>query len=131
MPARSRDVFIVEDDPLLARALTVQVEMLGYAVIGLADTQEDAVARVLAVEPDIVVMDVNLGAGGNGLEAARALRLRTDVPIVFYTAYSDATFRQQVATLENALVLEKPVPEEELDQALSAASHWGFAYSDP
>jgi DNA-binding NarL/FixJ family response regulator len=122
VPARTRNVFIVEDDQLLARALSVQVEMLGYPVLGSADTADKAIARILAIEPDIVIMDVNLGAGGSGLDVARSVRLQSDVPIIFHTAYSDTAFREQVARLEKALVLEKPVPEETLNDALSAAT---------
>jgi len=129
MPARSRDLFIVEDDQLLANALRVQVEMLGYSVVGVADTAEDAVVGILTAEPGIVLMDVNLGAGGSGLDAARSVRRLSNVPIVFYTSYCDTMFRRQVATLQNVFVLEKPVPEETLMEALSTASGSQFAYS--
>lgn len=125
----SRNLFIVEDDEHLASALAVQVEMLGYSVVGLAETAVDAVAGILAIQPDIVLMDVNLGEGGSGLEAAETLRLRSNVPIVFYTSYGDAAFRKKAATLNNTLVLEKPVSEAILDQALSAASSSAMARS--
>lgn len=130
MRAVSRNLFIVEDDHLLASALAVQVEMLGYSVVGLAETAEDAVAGILALEPDIVLMDVNLGQAGSGLEAAQLLRrLRSNVPIVFYTSYGDAAFRKKAATLDNTLVLEKPVTEAILNQALSAATGSALARS--
>ena len=115
----------------MASALAVQVEMLGYSVVGMAETAEDAVARMLAIEPDIVLMDVNLGRGGSGLEAAQSLRLRSNVPIVFYTSYGDAAFRQKAATLDNTLVLEKPVTEAILSQALSAATSSIWARNKP
>jgi DNA-binding response OmpR family regulator len=121
--ASSLDVFIVEDDQLLASALSVQVEMLGYRVIGLADTAADAVAGVTARKPDIVIMDVNLGSGGSGLEAAESIRRRHGLPIIFYTAYNDDAFRDRVATLENVQILQKPVSEDSLEAGLSAASH--------
>jgi len=82
-------VFIVEDDQLLASALSMLVETLGYCVNGVADSAVAAVNGVLKLHPAIIIMDVNLEAGGSGLDAARAIRLECDVPIIFYTSYDD------------------------------------------
>jgi len=57
-------VFIVEDDQLLASALSMLVETLGYFVNGVADSASAAVDGVLKLHPEIVIMDVNLQAGG-------------------------------------------------------------------
>jgi DNA-binding NarL/FixJ family response regulator len=116
------EVFIVEDDQLLARALSVQIECLGYSVSGMAHTADAAVQGVLEARPHIVIMDVNLEAGGNGLDAARLIRGQRDVPIIFYTAYNDAALRHEVGLLQNAQILEKPVPDEALNEALATAS---------
>ena len=115
-------MLIVEDDQLLAAALSVQVEMLGYSVIGLADTASAAVAAALTDAPDIVIMDVNLGPGGSGLDAARSIRTHREVPIIFYTSYGDPAFKEQATTLANTQVLQKPVSDEALEQALTAMS---------
>jgi len=116
-------VVIVEDDQLLASALSVQIEMLGYSVIGIATSRRAAVEAVLKQHPDIVIMDVNLEAGGSGLEAAHIIRRRRDVPIIFYTAYGDKAFRQQIETLSHTQLLQKPASEEALEEALITASH--------
>ncbi len=115
-------VFIVEDDQLLASALSVQIEMMGYSVIGIASSEHAAVEAVLRLRPAILVMDVNLEAGGSGLEAALTIRRRHDVPIIFYTAYGDEHFRQQIATLSNTQLLQKPASDEAFEQALESAS---------
>jgi CheY-like chemotaxis protein len=114
-------VFIVEDDQLLASAISLQVETLGYRVAGTADTAEDAVDAVLARPPRIVIMDINLTGTGTGLDAARAIRQQCEVPIVFYTAYGDAVVREQIARMGNARLLQKPVPDEALDEALASS----------
>jgi CheY-like chemotaxis protein len=116
-------VFIVEDDQLLASALSVQIEMLGYSVIGIATSQQAAVEVVLTQGPDIAIMDVNLEGGGSGLEAANIIRRRRDVPIIFYTAYGDESFRRQIETLSHTQLLQKPASDEALEEALITASH--------
>ena len=115
-------VFIVEDDQLLASALSMLVETLGYFVNGVADSASAAVDGVLKLHPEIVIMDVNLQAGGSGLEAARAIRVQRDVPIIFYTAYGDQGFRDQVAELRHTQVVQKPASDDVLIEALMMAS---------
>lgn len=115
------DVLIVEDDQLLASALAFAIEAGGYSIKGIADNESDAVAAVLEGGPCIVLMDVNLGYGGSGYSAARSIRTERDDPIIFHTAYGDETFRLQSLALGNVQILQKPVPEEALMDALGAA----------
>jgi CheY-like chemotaxis protein len=115
-------VFIVEDDQLLASALSMLVETLGYSVNGMADSASAAVDGVLKLHPEIIIMDVNLEAGGSGLDAARAIRLQRDVPIIFYTAYGDQGFRDQAAALRHTQVVQKPASDDAISEALMIAS---------
>jgi len=112
---------IVEDDELLASALSMQVEMLGYCVVASVRSADEAVRIVLSRRPDVIIMDVNLGVGGNGLEAATSIRKELTVPIIFYTAYGDAAFHARASELGNVQVLQKPVPDQVLRAALAAS----------
>jgi len=113
-------VFIVEDDELLASALSAQVETLGYRVAGTADTAEEAVRGVLRSRPAVVIMDLRLAGFGTGLDAARSIRENSAVPIIFYTAHSnDNALQQEAASMSNAQVLQKPVPEQILLAAIT------------
>jgi DNA-binding response OmpR family regulator len=111
-------VFIVEDDQLLASALSVQVEMLGYRVAGTANTAEDAVRGVLRARPHVVIMDYQLTGWGTGLDAARTIREALAVPIIFYTAHGHDALKNEVASMGNAQLLQKPVQEQTLMAAL-------------
>ena len=120
MDAPPAHVFIVEDDELLASALSAQVEMLGYRVAGTADTAEEAVRGVLRSRPAVVIMDLRLAGFGTGLDAARSIRENSAVPIIFYTAHSnDNALQQEAASMSNAQVLQKPVPEQILLAAIT------------
>jgi len=113
-------VFIVEDDELLASALSAQVETLGYRVAGTPDTAEDAVRGVLRSRPAVVIMDLRLAGFGTVLDAARSIRENSAVPIIFYTAHSnDNALQQEAASMSNAQVLQKPVPEQILLAAIT------------
>jgi CheY-like chemotaxis protein len=117
----SAHVFIVEDDQLLATALSAQVEMLGYRIAGTANSGEDAVRGVLQSKPQVVIMDMRLSGRMTGLDAAKSIRRDLEVPIIFYTARGgDSLLKQEVATMGNAQLLQKPAQEQTLLAALCA-----------
>src|SRR5262249_30862207 len=96
-------VFIVEDDHLLASALSAQVQMLGYGIAGTANTGEDAVRGVLQSRPQVVIMDMRLAGWMTGLDAAKSIRRNLEVPIIFYTALGgDSALKHEVAVMGNA-----------------------------
>jgi two-component system response regulator MprA len=78
-------ILVVDDDRAVRDSLRRSLEFNGYTVEFAADGV-DALARVPAVDPDVIVMDVMMPRL-NGLEATRALRAAgNDVPILVLTA---------------------------------------------
>ena len=129
---------IVEDEVILAMALTLMLEDWGHQVIGTADTEAGALALVEADRPDAVLMDIRLGRKDSGLHVARQIRKSSAVPIVFCTAYADnAPVEAEVRSIENAYLVDKPVDEEQLEwllrgiEARSKAATSSFASPAP
>lgn len=110
---------IVEDEVILAMALTLMLEDWGHHVVGTADTEAGALALVAAEKPDAVLMDIRLSRKDSGLRAASMIRAGNDVPIIFCTAYADSTQVQaEVRNIGNAHLVGKPVDEEQLEWLL-------------
>jgi CheY-like chemotaxis protein len=104
------DIFIVEDDALLAWALGAQLEDLGYEVAGSASTAPEAVEAVLRLGPALVLMDVRLAQDTSGFDAAHAIRESSHVPILFCTAYADLPgVADEVRRIRNVRLVGKPV----------------------
>jgi two-component system invasion response regulator UvrY len=84
-------VLIVDDQrPFRDVARTVIGMTNGFAVTAEAESGEDAVAKVEAESPDLVLMDINL-PGINGIEATRQIRAaHPDVEIILLSTYSEA-----------------------------------------
>ena len=59
-PATGQRILIVEDDPLVARALALRLAAMGYAIAGPVANAGDAVALAASELPDLVLMDVVL-----------------------------------------------------------------------
>jgi diguanylate cyclase (GGDEF)-like protein/PAS domain S-box-containing protein len=114
-------VLVVEDEAIVARDLERTLTRLGYESVGAVATGEDALARVLAARPDLVVMDIHLAGELDGIATAEQLRTRHGLPVVFLTAHSDeATFQRAKITEPYGYVL-KPFEERELEIAVDIA----------
>ena len=117
-----RRALIVEDEFLIAHDLEASMHDLGYDDCDVAPNASQAHAMSMCARPDIVVVDVCLEGGREGIEVARWLREMFEVPVVFVTSYSDddtvARVRQRVP---GAPVLPKPVYPARLADAIVEA----------
>lgn len=114
-------VAIVEDAVLIAAALAAEMEGLGLAVCGVVDNAVDAVALVVRKRPALVLMDVNLNGGQDGVDAASAIRTLADTKVIFVTAVEDAAVTRRIAAVAPEAVLHKPVSSHQLRQAVREA----------
>jgi CheY-like chemotaxis protein len=110
-------VFVVEDEAIIAMELEDRVETLGYEVCGHAASGKQALSMILAARPDVVLMDINLGAGLTGLEVADKLRGQVDAEVIFLTAYTSAEIEARSRT-NDSRYLVKPFSEQALRDVL-------------
>ena len=74
-PTAARSLLLVEDDPFSRGLVAETLRNAGFAVTTATNARE-ASARFDKVDPDALVVDVNLGSGADGIELANALRSR-------------------------------------------------------
>src|SRR5215831_11413249 len=84
-------ILVVEDERLVARALQNELEQFGYEVSGVASSASEAVAQVEERRPDLVLMDVHLKGEVDGIEVAQRIQSRCGIPVIYLSAFSDAT----------------------------------------
>jgi DNA-binding response OmpR family regulator len=77
-------ILVVDDDTLLRRSLSLQLEQAGYRA-GTAASAEDALAQVELERPDLILLDVGL-PGMDGLEALKHFQYDKDIPVILVTA---------------------------------------------
>jgi CheY-like chemotaxis protein len=114
-------ILIVEDEAILAMSLQDRLLDLGYEVLASADSGALAVQLVEQLQPDLVLMDIKLKDGIDGLEAARLIRSKYNLPIIFMTAYSDEQTLQRATATSPQGYLIKPVRSNQLNKALVSA----------
>jgi CheY-like chemotaxis protein len=85
----SSRILIIEDESIIARDLANIVGDLGHEVVAIAPTHADAVKHMKEHQPGLILADINLGAGGSGLEAVSEILADFSVPVIFITAYPE------------------------------------------
>jgi DNA-binding NarL/FixJ family response regulator len=119
-PSRHRRALIVEDEFWIAMGLEAEMHALGFDICELASDVRNALSRAMSNLPDVVLMDVCLEGGHEGIEAARWLREVCEVPVVFVTGYADRNTVERIHNrVPDAPVLHKPVPFDRLADALA------------
>ena len=114
-------ILVVEDEAIVARDIAMQLNMLGYTPVGPATRGEEAIAMALDLRPDLILMDVQLGAGMDGIDAASAICAQSALPVVFLTAFSgDETLERAKKVHPYGYVL-KPFSDRELRTVLEMA----------
>jgi len=114
-------VLIVEDEFLIGEALRYQVEDAGLAVCGVAATADEAVGLAIAERPFLVLSDVRLGDGPDGVDAAREIRAKVGSQVIFVTGSREPSTLDRIQAEHPAPVLFKPVSDAGLRAALAQA----------
>ena len=124
-------VLIVEDDAMIAWDMSLSLEAAGFEVCGIVSNGAAALERADDFGADVVLMDVNLKEGMDGIETARALRRRqVETPIIFVTGFGDPETSARIRSVNPNGYLLKPVMPEELEAAVVRALETGADDND-
>ncbi|HMQ75173.1 MAG TPA: response regulator transcription factor [Flavobacteriales bacterium] len=114
-------ILIVEDEPLIAEDLRAHLEELGYEVAAACDNALDAMAEIAAAAPDLLLLDINLGDGADGVQLAEKVSAKHRVPFIFVTSHSDKATLDRVKPLRPAGFIIKPFDENDLRAQIELA----------
>ncbi len=97
MTGRPKTVLLVEDEVFIATATAKAIRSFGFEV-RLADSGEQAIALSTAGgDCDLVLMDINLGKGIDGPEAARRINALKTIPIIFLSSHTEQATVEKVS----------------------------------
>lgn len=103
-------VLVIEDEAMIAWMLESLLEDMGFETITLASNAMEAVAAVERLTPELVISDINLGPGADGIEAVGAIRQTCSPAVVFVSAYIDENARSRITEqAAGARILSKPL----------------------
>lgn len=114
-------ILIVDDEGIISMETQQRLEQLGYSVIGVAGSGEEAVEQADGARPDLVLMDIRMPGKVDGIEAARKLREQFEIPVVYVTAYGDKETIERVKITQPFGYIVKPFDDRDLYVAIEIA----------
>ena len=114
-------VLVVEDDMIIAANISLQLTNLEYEVTGIETRGEEAIIHAQLNTPDIILMDVNLKGKLDGIETAKEIQAKNNIPIIYLTANTDeASFSRAKETHPFAFI-PKPLNIVQLQRTFALA----------
>lgn len=114
-------ILLVEDESIIALSFEQSLNFLGYDVVGIAATGDEALRLVELYSPDLVLMDIVLKGELDGIETASLIMEKYDIPIVYLTAHPEESVINRAKLTSPYGYLIKPVNKTELKNTIDLA----------
>ncbi len=114
-------ILIVEDESIVAKDIQMCLRKLGYKVVAICSSGEEAILAVTEHVPDLVLMDIMLKGEIGGIEAADQINSKFNIPIIFLTAYADESTLNRAKVTEPHGYIIKPFKEIDLRTTVEVA----------
>ena len=114
-------ILVVDDDQTTGKIVEMQLKKMGYSVVSIAKTGSEAFKFAKIHSPDLVLMDINLGKGMDGVEAASTLMTQYGIPVIYVTAYADDDTLARAKKTQPYGYINKPLRETDIRTTISLA----------
>jgi DNA-binding response OmpR family regulator len=112
---------LVEDDNTTATIIQKHAAALGYTLSASATTGEEAIAKIDGNLPEVIIMDITLEGDMDGIDSAKFINERYDIPIVYITASSEEAIVDRIKHTNAFGYIVKPIDKRELKAAIEMA----------
>jgi DNA-binding NarL/FixJ family response regulator len=116
-------IMIVEDEAVIALRLQKMLTRMGYHVIGISYTGDEALEKAGSLRPDLILMDIMLPGETDGIKAAEGVKSKLDIPVIFLTAYSEDKIIERAKKAEPYGYILKPFQDREIRAVIEVALH--------
>jgi len=116
-------ILIVEDNGIIALEIGELLEKHGYRLSGTTAYGEEAVLKAEENPPDLIFMDIELQGNIDGIETARKIHERADIPVIYLSAYADSKHVSRAKETEPYNYIVKPFSERDLLLSVDLALH--------
>lgn len=114
-------VFLAEDSAMIRARLAALLATHDMAIVGEAQSAEASIEGILAVRPDVVVLDVQLH-GGTGLQVLRAVRAADPgIAFVVFSNNAEPAYRRRYLGEGAGRFLDKSTEVDQLVDAVQAS----------
>jgi len=114
-------ILIIEDQLVEAMNTSRLLKGFGMDVVGIANEPTQIESILNASSPELILMDINLGGAESGIDVAKSIIKKHNLPIIFTTAYTDENTISNAISISPYGYLIKPFGEISLKTAVQIA----------
>lgn len=111
-------VLLVEDEAIIGMALAAELEDCGFTVLDVCPTGKEALEVLRLQQVDLVILDIKLGDGMDGLQTLEEIRKIASPKVIVISGNSEPATAQRIAAAKVDGFLVKPVNPLELQLLL-------------
>jgi PAS domain S-box-containing protein len=123
-------IIVVEDERIVALHLKQQLTKLGYEVVAVAASGQQALDRIVDMRPDLVLMDIHIEGKLDGIEVSARIPDALGIPVIYVTAYSEEGTLERARATKPYGFLVKPFSDKELHATIQMALERHQVYSE-
>jgi DNA-binding LytR/AlgR family response regulator len=112
------NIFIVEDESIVAKDIQNSLIKLGYNVLGISNNAKDAILKINEFKPDLILMDIMIKGDLTGIDVSEQIKATLNIPVVFLTAYADESTLAKAKITEPYGYILKPFKEIDLHSTI-------------
>lgn len=116
-----KKVLIVEDDMIISMVLERMIKKLGHEVVKKVIAGQDAINTTFELNPDLILMDIQLKDDIDGITAMEKIRKKSDVHVIYITGNSDQYNLERARETNFIDYLVKPIQMNHLKKSISKA----------
>jgi len=116
-----KTILLVEDEALIALSEQATLERRGYRVIHASNGEQAVAAARETSAIDLVLMDIDLGRGMDGTQAAERILAMREIPVVFLTSHAEREMVERVKDITRYGYVLKSAGEFVLMESISMA----------
>ncbi len=114
-------ILLVEDVGLIALDIKTMLISTGFSNIKVAYNGQEAINISETYIPDLILMDIILGDGIDGIETARIIRKNHPIPLIYITGSTDQATQKEAINTSPASIIQKPIYLPELEYSVKSA----------
>jgi CheY-like chemotaxis protein len=118
MTRAKANIMVVEDEGVVSIDIRNMLQKAGYGIAAVAFKGEEAIIKAEQSTPDLILMDIGLKGEIDGIETAKRIRDKFQIPVVFLTGFADDVTMAKAREVNPSGFIIKPINEAELNKTL-------------
>ncbi len=116
-------ILIIDDEAIIGLQLEAILSSMGLEVVGVGTSGKEALSMTKELNPDLILMDIVMPRGMNGIDAGAEIKGEFNIPIIFITAHADGKWVRKAKRIDPFGYILKPFQEEQIKAVVEIALH--------